>query len=100
MEKSRLVSDIRASSSFPREAGTCSHSCPVLIMRLLRGQMECRTGNGEKLSSSQAAARSGHQLSCCLVSLHFLCDILATLTVVVQAKIQIGKVVHISITSV
>ena len=26
-------------------------------------------------------ARSGHQISCCLVSLHFLCDILATITV-------------------
>ena len=26
-------------------------------------------------------ARSGHQISCCLVSLHFLCDILATSTV-------------------
>ena len=24
---------------------------------------------------------SGHQISCCLVSLHFLCDILATFTV-------------------
>ena len=23
-------------------------------------------------------ARSGHQISCCLVSLHFLCDILST----------------------
>ena len=26
-------------------------------------------------------ARSGHQISCCLLSLHFLCDILATITV-------------------
>ena len=26
-------------------------------------------------------ARSGHQISCCLVSLHFLCDILTTITV-------------------
>ena len=26
-------------------------------------------------------ARSGHQISCCLVSLHFLCDILAPITV-------------------
>ena len=26
-------------------------------------------------------ARSGHQIGCCLVSLHFLCDILATITV-------------------
>ena len=33
----------------------------------------CHTGNGEKLSR----ARSGNQLSCCLVSLHFLCDILS-----------------------
>ena len=26
-------------------------------------------------------ARSDHQISCCLVSLHFLCDILAMITV-------------------
>ena len=26
-------------------------------------------------------ARSGYQISCCLVSLHFLCDILAPITV-------------------
>ena len=26
-------------------------------------------------------ARSGHQISCCFVSLHFLCDILATIMV-------------------
>ena len=26
-------------------------------------------------------ARSGHQISCCSVSLHFLCDILAMITV-------------------
>ena len=26
-------------------------------------------------------ARSGHQIGCCLVSLHFLCDILATITI-------------------
>ena len=28
-------------------------------------------------------ARSGHQISCCLVSYNFLCDILAMITVVV-----------------
>ena len=28
-----------------------------------------------------SSARSGNQISCCLVSLHFLCDILATVTV-------------------
>ena len=32
-----------------------------------------------KLQPSRA--RSGHQISCCLVSLHFLCDILAPITV-------------------
>ena len=26
-------------------------------------------------------ARSGHQIRCCLVSLHFLCDIMETITV-------------------
>ena len=30
----------------------------------------CRTGNGEKLSSSQA--EPGHKISCCLISLLFL----------------------------
>ena len=32
-----------------------------------------------KLQPSRA--RSGHQISCCLVSLHFLCDILALITI-------------------
>ena len=32
-----------------------------------------------KLQPSRA--RTGHQISCCLVSLHFLCDILAPITV-------------------
>ena len=30
---------------------------------------------------------SGHQISCCLFSLHFLCDILATITVVLSSSI-------------
>ena len=34
----------------------------------------CHIGNGEKLSSSQAEPG---QTSCCLVALHFLCDILS-----------------------
>ena len=33
-----------------------------------------------KLQPSRA--RSGNQISCCLVALHFLCDILAQITVV------------------
>ena len=35
-----------------------------------------------KLQPSRA--RSGHQISCCLVSLHFLCDILAPITVMAR----------------
>ena len=34
----------------------------------------------------QSRARSGHQLSCCLVSLGFLCDILRTSRVLSQAE--------------
>ena len=37
-----------------------------------------------KLQPSRA--RSGHHISCCLVSLHFLCDILAMITVHVCSK--------------
>ena len=34
-----------------------------------------------KTKLQPSKARSGHQISCCLVSLHFLCDILAPITV-------------------
>ena len=40
-----------------------------------------------KLQPSRA--RSGHQISCCFVSLHFLCDILATITVPVYKQITL-----------
>ena len=39
------------------------------------------TGNGEKSKQEPRRARSGRQISCSLVSLHFLCDILATFPV-------------------
>ena len=42
----------------------------------------CRTGNGEKQTKQQPSRdRSGRQLSCCLVSLHFPCYILPSLPV-------------------
>ena len=49
----------------------------------------CRTGNEEKLSSSQAEpGQSGHQISCCLVTIHVLCDILSP---VAPCTIAIGQ---------
>ena len=33
-------------------------------------------------------ARSGHQISCCLVSLRFLCNILATITIVIIGVVR------------
>ena len=46
----------------------------------------CRTGKKWRETKQQPSrARSGHQISCCLVSLHFLCDILATIRVHVFA---------------
>ena len=47
----------------------------------------CRTGNGEKVSSSQAEP-GGNQLSCCLVSLLFLCHILSGRPVHVNAALM------------
>ena len=44
-------------------------------------RQECRTRKGEKLSSNQAEpgqAIKGNQIGCCLVSLHFLSNILST----------------------
>ena len=54
----------------------------MLQLSSIQGDLtECRTGNGEKLSSNQAEPGqplgSAHQISCCLVSLHFLCDTLS-----------------------
>ena len=41
-------------------------------------------------------ARSGNQISCCLVSLHFLCDILAPITVVLQFAVQLRDQINYS----
>ena len=63
-------------------SGPC-HFFAGLRHRTLQGDYTgCNTRNGQKLSSSQARARSGHQFSCCLVYLHFLCDILFSRTLV------------------
>ena len=41
-------------------------------------------------------ARSGHQISCCLVSLHFLRDILATITVLFEPDLRETRVMAAS----
>ena len=51
-----------------------THPCTVLVCR-----MSHRKWRETKQEPSRA--RLGHQISSCLVSLHFLCDILATGTV-------------------
>ena len=38
----------------------------------------------EGTKQQPSGARSGHQISCCLVSLHFLCDILPPITVHIE----------------
>ena len=48
--------------------------CTVIVARMSHWKWS-------ETKQEPSRARSGHQISCCLVSLHFLCDILALITV-------------------
>ena len=43
----------------------------------------------ERTKQQPSIARSGHQISCCLVFLHFLCDILAPITVQLRRSSEV-----------
>ena len=57
--------------------------CTVIVARMSHWKWR-------ESKQQPSRARSGHQISCCLVSLHLLCDILSTITVIITS-IAINK---------
>ena len=80
----RTISLKRLEGDWSAAAGSsgCARHCTVIVARMSHWKWR-------KTKQQPSRAKAGHQISCCLVSLYFLCDILATITVVGRAHSQV-----------